>query len=171
MSAWAEWVKLRKIIGLALLLNRKCGSHSCTFYALLSHISSLYCSRVHVQIIHILFWNTFRVQVSFSNHPESYTLSPETTHNTCFIILSVSVMFRSWQQKPLEGLSEQTRQPIWEVWGRVPKVCISLPFLVMLMLLQGPHFENHCSLSACNTLHDACSSELLGSRAHVSHPL
>lgn len=59
LSAWAEWVKLRKIIGLALQLNRKCGSHSCTFYALLSHISSLYCSRVHVQIIHILFWNTF----------------------------------------------------------------------------------------------------------------
>lgn len=46
---------IKKIIGLALQLNRKCGSHSCTFYVLLSHISSLYCSCVHVQISHILF--------------------------------------------------------------------------------------------------------------------
>lgn len=57
--SWAEWLKLRKIICLALLLGRNCGSHSCTFYVLLSHISSFYCSCVHVQIIHILFWNIF----------------------------------------------------------------------------------------------------------------
>lgn len=55
-----RWVAIiKKIIGLVLQLNRKCGSYSCTFYVLLSHISSLYCSCVHVQISHILFWNIF----------------------------------------------------------------------------------------------------------------
>lgn len=52
-------VKPQKIIGLTLLLKRKCGSHSWAFCVLLSHISSLCCPCVHVQIIHILFWNIF----------------------------------------------------------------------------------------------------------------